>query len=294
MGWEIVTGDWGGIAGQAGAWALVLARTLGLCLTAPVLAVPELDWRFRLALAGFLGAVLAPVVGSWVVPPATASWSVVAWAGLSELLTGGFIGWTAALVVAGARAAGDLVAAQAGLATATLIDPESGETLNPLGRLYGLIALAVFLALNGPILLVRALVESYQAVPAGRMMLSLETATTAFAQVGRVFELALCAAAPPPWRWPWPASPSAGSAAPRRAPLHRTGTATAKPDRHRACAFKHSRTRRNIRRGLERALADVTVQRNGSGCQEIRRRSPANLQRGDACFRFQIQIQFRI
>jgi len=195
MDWGIATGDWDCVTGQAGAWALVLARVLGLCLTAPVLAVPELDWRFRLALAAVLSAVLAPVVGSWVEPPTT--WSNAASAGLSELLAGGLIGWSAALVVAGARAAGDLVATQAGLATATLIDPESGEVVNPLGRLYGLIALAVFLALDGPLLLVRALVESYQTVPAGRMLLSSETVTTAFAQVGRVLELALRAAAPP-------------------------------------------------------------------------------------------------
>ncbi|HKI16434.1 MAG TPA: flagellar biosynthetic protein FliR, partial [Isosphaeraceae bacterium] len=150
MGWGIPAEDWSWVIGQAGAWGLVLARVLGLCLTAPVLAVPELDWRFRLALAAALGAVLAPVVGSSVEPPAT--WSNAAWAGLSELLAGGLIGWSAALVVAGARAAGDLVATQAGLATATLIDPESGEVVNPLGRLYGLIALAVFLALDGPLL----------------------------------------------------------------------------------------------------------------------------------------------
>ncbi len=195
MGWGIAAEDWSWVTGQAGAWALVLARVLGLCLTAPVLAVPELDWRFRLALAAALGAVLAPIAGSWTEPPAT--WSNAAWAGLSELLAGGLIGWSAALVVAGARAAGDLDATQAGLATATLIDPDSGEVVNPLGRLYGLIALAVFLALDGPLLLVRALVESYQTVPAGRMLLSSETVTTAFAQVGRVLELALRAAAPP-------------------------------------------------------------------------------------------------
>lgn len=195
MGWEISAEDWAWMTGQASVWGLVLTRALGLSLTAPVLAVPELDWRFRLALAALLGVVLAPVVGSSIEPPA--SWSVAAWAGLSELLTGGLIGWSAALVVAGARAGGDLIAAQAGLATATLIDPESGEFTNPLGRLYGLIALAVFLALNGPVLLVRALVESYQTVPAGRMVLSSDTATTAFAQVGQVLELALRAAAPP-------------------------------------------------------------------------------------------------
>jgi flagellar biosynthesis protein FliR len=167
---------------------------LGLCLTAPVLAVPELDWRFRLALAAALAAVLAPIAGIGIAPPG--SWPHAAWAGLSELLAGGLIGWSAALVVAGARAAGDLVAAQAGLATATLIDPETGEVASPLGRLYGLMAVAVFLALNGPLLLVRALVESYQTLPVGRMLLSSETGFMAFAQVGRVLELALRAAAP--------------------------------------------------------------------------------------------------
>jgi flagellar biosynthesis protein FliR len=183
------------LSSHAAIGALVLARTSGLCLTAPVLAVPELDFRFRLALAACLSAVLAPVVASGIEPPT--SWSDAAWSGLSELLAGGFIGWSAALVVAGARAAGDLVAAQAGLATATLIDPESGEFVNPLGRLYGWIALAVFLALGGPLLLVRALVESYQVIPAGRLLLAPEMVTTAFTQVGRILELALRAAAPP-------------------------------------------------------------------------------------------------
>jgi flagellar biosynthetic protein FliR len=199
MGWEIPAGDWGWLIGSAAVWGLVTARALGLCLTAPVLAVPELDWKFRLVLAALLSAVLAPLVGAAVEPPRSWSMPIVAWAGVSELLTGGLIGWSAALIIAGARAAGELVAAQAALATATLIDPESGETINPLGRLYGWIALAVFLALNGPILLVHALVESYQVVPAGRvgLSLSIETATAAFSQVGRVLELALRAAAPP-------------------------------------------------------------------------------------------------
>ena len=82
-------------------------------------------------------------------------WSGTAQALLLEVLTGGVLGWSAALIVAGARLAGELVAAQAGLSTATLIDPETGEELTPLGRLYGWIALAVFLALDGPLVLVR-------------------------------------------------------------------------------------------------------------------------------------------
>jgi flagellar biosynthesis protein FliR len=193
MDWGIAGGfDWA--AGGVGAWALVLARVLGLCLTAPGLAAPGLSWRFRLGLAAALGAVLAPVLGGHVVAPT--DWAGVAWAGVVEVLTGGMLGMAAGLIVAGARAAGDLVAAQAGLSTTTLFDPESGEELTPLGRLYGLVAMAAFLSLGGPLALVRALGDSYAAIPAGQLGISRPTATFAFGQAGRALELALRAAAP--------------------------------------------------------------------------------------------------
>jgi flagellar biosynthesis protein FliR len=193
-----VPGVWswaeGALAGRMGAWALVLARVLGLCLTAPGLAAPGLSWRFRLGLAGMLGIVLAPVmVGRVPVPP---DWTGVAWTGLGEVLTGGMLGMAAGLIVAGARAAGDLVAAQAGLATTTLFDPESGEESTPVGRLYGWVAMAAFLGLGGPLALVRALADSYTTIPAGRFLLSRQAAIDGFGQVGQALELALRAAAP--------------------------------------------------------------------------------------------------
>jgi flagellar biosynthesis protein FliR len=187
--------DWAWFTGHASTCALVLVRVLGLCLTAPGLAVPSLDWRFRLMLAAVLGAVLSPVVAPQVVPPSDGL--AAAWAGLAEALTGGVLGLSAGLIIAGARSGGELVAAQAGFSTATLFDPESGEELTPLGHLYGLVAMAAFLAMDGPLVLVRALVDSYEAIPMGRLMISDQTAALTFGQVDRALELALRAAAPP-------------------------------------------------------------------------------------------------
>jgi flagellar biosynthesis protein FliR len=195
MAWENGDWNWAWLVSQAVVWALVLARVLGLCLTAPALAIPELDWRFRLGLAAFLGIVLVPVVEPMITSPR--GWSGIARAGLLEVFMGGVLGWSAALIVAGARLAGELVATQAGLSTATLLDPETGEQLTPLGRFYGWIALVVFLALDGPLVLVRALVESYHVVPAGGLFVSSDTAELALSQIGRTLELALQAAAPP-------------------------------------------------------------------------------------------------
>ena len=190
------TGDlnWAWVMSHAGALALVLARVLGLCVTAPGFAVPELDWRFRLVLAVALVAVLFPVLDGLITPPP--DWSSAAWLVLLEVLTGGILGWSAALIIAGARLAGELIAAPAGFSTAALFDPETGGELTVLGSLYGWIALAVFLTLDGPLILVRALVESYQAVPAGRLLISWTTAEMAFSQVGSALALALRARRP--------------------------------------------------------------------------------------------------
>ena len=113
---------------------------------------------------------------------------------------GGGLGWSAALIVAGARQAGELVGSQAGLAPAALFNPEAGDEMTALGHLYGLVALGVFLALDGPLALVRALVESYRVIPPGGGVSSLTltegTAALAFERVGEALALSLRAAAP--------------------------------------------------------------------------------------------------
>jgi flagellar biosynthesis protein FliR len=182
------------IAAHAPIWVLVLARVSGVCMTAPLTVVPGVDWHLRIILSLLLGVVLIPVlepmIGSF--PAGTP----VAWLALMELLVGGLLGLSAGLIVAAARQAGDLVAAQAGLSASALFDPETGEELTPLGHLYGLIALAVFLAMEGPLVLVGALVESYRAVPAGGLGLNEGTVSQVFAQVGGALALSLRAAAP--------------------------------------------------------------------------------------------------
>ena len=154
------------VVAHAGVAALAFARAAGLAWTAPGLATPGLGGRFRLVLAGLLAVILVPVVRGDAAA-ASMGWPAVAAACAGEVLVGAALGWSAALVVAGARQAGELVGAQAGLSAAALFDPEAGDELSALGHLYGLVALGVFLALDGPLALVRALVESYRVIPAG-------------------------------------------------------------------------------------------------------------------------------
>lgn len=175
--------------------ALVLSRVAGACWTAPALAAPGLGVRIRLLLAVLLGAILTPALAPTLIAPS--SGPALAQSIFAELFTGALLGWSAALVVAGARQAGELVGAQAGLSPAALFDPEAADEMTALGHLYGLLALAVFLALDGPLRLVQSLAASYRVLPAGGLSLSAETAQLLFSRVGDALELALRAAAPP-------------------------------------------------------------------------------------------------
>ena len=180
----------------AGPWVVVLARVVGLCWTAPVLAAPGLDGRTRLIAAATLTMLIAPVVGRDI-PPLMGPLALGG-ACLVEVAIGAGLGWAASLVIAGARQAGEVVGMQAGLSPAALFDPEAGDGLTPLGHLYGLVAMGVFLALDGPTQLVLALAESYRVVPGGSVRLPTpEAATWAFGRLGRALALTLRASAPP-------------------------------------------------------------------------------------------------
>lgn len=181
----------------------VLARVLGAVWTAPALGLPELGWRIRLGLALMLTLLVAPLVTT----ATTSTWTPadLARLGLGEVATGAALGLAMGLVLASARLAGEVVGAQAGLSVAGLLDPNGGAGadadlggagLSPMGRLYGLVALATFLALDGPPRLVVVLIESYEAVPLGGLAFDDSTAKATFARIGWALGLALRAAAP--------------------------------------------------------------------------------------------------
>jgi flagellar biosynthetic protein FliR len=179
---------------HAGAAVLVLARVSGLAWTAPVWGAAGLGWRVRLGLSLLLTALVAPVVGPEL--QVSSSPAIFARTCLADVIAGAMMGLSVALVLSAARQAGDLVGAQAGLSTASLYDPDVGDELTPLGHLYGLVALGVFLALGGPVQLVGTLVESYRAIPAGGLELTVDNVAFAFGRIDWALALALQAAVP--------------------------------------------------------------------------------------------------
>ena len=178
----------------------VAMRSIGLAWTAPGWATPGLSWRIRLALAATLTLIVAPALtpSSPLNPPSGSDWFPLLGSSLVELSLGAALGYSAALVIAAARQAGDLIGVQAGLSVASLLDPESSEGATALGHLYALMALALFLALDGPLALIDALAASFQAIPPALTWHppTAETASLIFSRIGWALGLTLRAAAP--------------------------------------------------------------------------------------------------
>ncbi len=183
----------------AAPWTLVFARVAGLAWTAPGWASAGLPGRFRVVLAVSLTILVAPLATRNLVVPRDAAGLVSSL--VVEAIIGAAMGATAALVIAGARQAGEIVGGQAGLSPASLLDPDAGDGMNVLGHLYGWVALGVFLSLHGPTELVRAIAASYTPLPVGGgapdSLKATELVDGLFAAVARALALALRAACPP-------------------------------------------------------------------------------------------------
>ena len=89
---------------------------------------------------------------------------------LSELVVGLTLGLGAAIFVAAAEAAGDMLAVQMGLSGANVVDPMSRTRLPILGHFLGLFALTLILATGGHLIILETLAVSFDIVPVGSTM----------------------------------------------------------------------------------------------------------------------------
>ena len=88
---------------------------------------------------------------------------IMAW-GL-EVLIGYTLGFVAYVIFAGIQLAGQMMDMQMGFGIVNVIDPQSGTQVPLIGNFQYLVAIMVFLGINGHHLLLRALNDSYHFIP---------------------------------------------------------------------------------------------------------------------------------
>lgn len=146
-----------------GAFFWPLARVLALVASAPVLGQARIPVPIRIGLS--VGIVLA-IVPALPSPPPIAPGSAAGMLVLAtQIVIGVAIGFTLRLVFVAVEMAGDLIGLQMGLGFAMFYDPGNIQHTPILGQFMGLLATLTFLAINGHLLVISALADSFQSLP---------------------------------------------------------------------------------------------------------------------------------
>jgi len=179
------------------ALVLVLARVAGLMVIAPVLGARMVPVRVRAAVTFVLAvAMLASVAHAGPGPEILDSTVALSLALVTETLIGLLLGLVAQLVFGAVQMAGELAGVQMGFGLAGLIDPQSHDRAVALAQWQSAFAILLFLSIDGHHLLIQAVAQSFQRVPAGAVGLGMPALGMVLGFAGEVFVLALKVAAP--------------------------------------------------------------------------------------------------
>ncbi len=144
-------------------FALLLVRPGMLVMLAPGLGGQHIPAPVKIALTALIALGLLPSVTVPRALPEMAMALVVA----REVAIGMSLAIVLRALIVGAEFAGHLSGQQMGFNYGATIDPQSGVRNNMLAILYGSLATLGFLAINGHHALLRALAQSYSALPIG-------------------------------------------------------------------------------------------------------------------------------
>ncbi|MGI4779770.1 MAG: flagellar biosynthetic protein FliR [Janthinobacterium lividum] len=155
-------------------------RVLGVFTTAPIFSSRAFPIRARIGLAFLISlCAQATLVGQ---PGVGLNDAAALGTLLQQVGIGMAIGFTVRLVFTAIELAGELVGLQMGLNFASFFDPMANAQVSAVSRFFGNIAVLLFIAINGHLTVLMAIVKSFDAFPIGASLLQ------AFARV-RVYEL---------------------------------------------------------------------------------------------------------
>lgn len=143
---------------------LVLLRTSGIVVAAPVLSHRAIPAPAKVGLSLLLSFMLVALLSGQSIPPVMGL-GELAGVAVKELCVGLLIGFVFSLILIGVQFAGELVSYQIGFTIANVIDPSTGNQTAVLGQFWLLLATIIFLTINGHHLVVQALFNSYQIIP---------------------------------------------------------------------------------------------------------------------------------
>ncbi|MBI3223031.1 MAG: flagellar biosynthetic protein FliR [Nitrosomonadales bacterium] len=157
---------------QLDAWlaALIfpLTRILAMIASSPVLGNRQIPARVKIGLSVLLTLIVAPTLTDLPEIPISSPQGLLTM--IQQIIIGIAIGFTMRLIFTAVEMAGELTGLQMGLGFASFYDPLNASYTPIIAQWMGILATLSFLALNGHLYMISALVESFHTLPIGSMM----------------------------------------------------------------------------------------------------------------------------
>lgn len=145
---------------------LVLTRNSGMLLVAPIFGTGQTPPQAKIAMSFGLTIVMFPFVFAMTKSVPTFL-PIFAIAAAKELFVGIFIGFAAVLMFTSVQLAGEYISFLMGLSIANIVDPVTNQFVPVIGQFYYILAIMIFLFIDGHHWLIAAVQTSYTAVPIG-------------------------------------------------------------------------------------------------------------------------------
>lgn len=153
------------IIAQTASFIWPLMRISAMFVAVPIFSIQSVPARVRLILSVTLTLVVMPLL-----PPLPAI-EMFSYQGLlvaiQQIAIGLLSGFIVQLVFAAVVFAGQGIALSMGLGFASMVDPQNGQQVPVVAQFYVISSMLIFLSLDGHLLLIKMMIDSFRSLPIG-------------------------------------------------------------------------------------------------------------------------------
>ena len=143
-------------------------RILALVMSAPLFGATGVPPGVKIGISIVLTIIVAPLLPAMPdIQPASAQGMLIM---AQQLLIGFTLGFAIRLVFTAMEMAGHIAGLQMGLGFATFFDPQNSTQVPLMGQFVGVMTMLLFVTLNGHLMMIATLVESFNTLPVGTSM----------------------------------------------------------------------------------------------------------------------------
>ncbi len=177
-------------------YLIVFFRVIGFLIIAPLFSSRNVLSLMKAALAMLISILVVPTIVD--TPLLTIDSSILLFFiyGISEFVIGLSIGFIATLFFDAINLAGQLIDMQMGFGIVNVVNPQSGAQMPVMGTFKYFLTMFFYLSINGHVLLLDALMKSYQIIPLGDFTVDMTLMNFIIYVTGNLFVIGIKVALP--------------------------------------------------------------------------------------------------